>query len=434
MVEGRGRSGGLHPGLSPALVPEIALGMLGLALLFVPRWPVGWASVYSVPAGAQVSTPEGVTLAAPVTIPVPEEGIELRLEMEGYAPSSTLACPGDSLVVYLEYLFPVTVSTVPSGASISIDGDPAGYSPVRTLVRGAGMHVVTAESGESISISDTLMLAGNKATSVSFGFPELVRSGLVSIPGGSIVLGGPDGPPVRSRIDLEPYYIGAMEVTNDEFCTFLAAADPFPQPDTMRREGMSAALSRMFPGNYPMEILSTPEGYAPRRGMGLHPVRGVSWSAACEYCEWLTGASGDSLVYRLPSEAEWQYAALAGGGGPWPWGDDEPGGLLLNCSDADEPIATRNPEIRDGYAETAPVGSFQPNPWGLSDMAGNVWEWCSDWAGGPGAATFEGGGPIRCLRGGSWLSSADDCRCEARLGLDSGLGYPFAGFRIAASR
>lgn len=420
--------------LSPALLVELLLVLMFVALLFVPRWPSGFVMVRSVPGGAAIRTTDGMDFAAPALVPATRSGTAITLRLDGYAPTDTVISPRDSLmVVYLEYLFPLSVSSLPPGASVWIDGAPAGRTPLLTSARGAGRHVVRAECMGAPALSDTVVMAAHRRYSVDFAFPGPAPMGLVFIPGGSLVLGGgPDGPPITQRVEVASFYLGRNEVTNSQFCAFLNSVEVSMSPDTFGRNGMTALLSRLFPGNYPMEIVALKEGYVAREGLGDRPVRGLSWTAAGEYCSWLTGVCGGRFRYRLPSEAEWEYTALAGGDGPWPWGDSPPDGSMLNCSDASETIACRSPDIDDGFAETSPVGSFPPNPWGLDDMAGNVWEWCADWAGGEGAATRGGEGSLKCLRGGSWLSSPEDCRCESRLGLDASLGYPFAGFRVAA--
>ena len=163
-------------------------------------------------------------------------------------------------------------------------------------------------------------------------------------------------------------------------------------------------------------------------GRGLRPVRHVSWYDAIAYTEWLSEQTGDR--YRLPTEAEWEYAARAGTETAYSWGN-EIGRNRANCDGC--------ASLWDGE-RTALVGSFKANGWGVYDMHGNVWEWVQDcwndnYEGAPtdGTARLSGDCGRRVRRGGSWeaepgaLSSATRGRSPADLRLS------FIGFRVARS-
>jgi formylglycine-generating enzyme required for sulfatase activity len=112
-----------------------------------------------------------------------------------------------------------------------------------------------------------------------------------------------------------------------------------------------------------------------------HPVVAVSWNDAVAFCKWLSEREGK--IYRLPTEAEWEFACRAGTTTAWSVGDNEQG-LRVAANIADESYRQKHPGAvvapwNDGFAYTAPVGSFQPNAFGLYDMLGNVWERCQDW-------------------------------------------------------
>ena len=115
-----------------------------------------------------------------------------------------------------------------------------------------------------------------------------------------------------------------------------------------------------------------------------HPVCNVSWQDAMEYCRWLS--SEEDVTFRLPTEAEWEYACRAGST-TWFQNGDRDEGLKLIANIADRSLAEKFESVKwgrswdDGFPFTAPVGRFQANPWGLHDMHGNVWEWCQDWYG-----------------------------------------------------
>ncbi|MDO4570402.1 MAG: SUMF1/EgtB/PvdO family nonheme iron enzyme, partial [Planctomycetia bacterium] len=113
-----------------------------------------------------------------------------------------------------------------------------------------------------------------------------------------------------------------------------------------------------------------------------HPVTCVCWEDARAFCEWLRRESGLSI--QLPTEAQWEYACRAGTTTRFFWGDKEADGegYLQAANEAGAPYGRKWDRcfpFNTGYTTTAPVGSFKPNPWGLYDMHGNVWEWCSDW-------------------------------------------------------
>jgi formylglycine-generating enzyme required for sulfatase activity len=133
-------------------------------------------------------------------------------------------------------------------------------------------------------------------------------------------------------------------------------------------------------------------------GRGRRPVINVSWDDAVAYAHWLSTLTGHD--YRLPSGAEWEYAARGGTSTAYWWGDAIGSGHA-NCRDCGS---------RWGGRSTAPVGSFPPNPYGLYDMNGNVWQWTTDcWQAAETAAC-----PDRTIRGGSWYYFAPMSTVTAR--------------------
>ncbi len=171
----------------------------------------------------------------------------------------------------------------------------------------------------------------------------------------------------------------------------------------------------------------------PYRCPGLRrPADRVSWDAADAFCRRLAALTG--RPYRLPSEAEWEYACRAGSTTPFHYGPTLTTGLANYVGEhvfRDEPPGV----YRHGATE---VGAFPPNEFGLYDMHGNVWEWCQDaWyddyngAPGNGEARIQRGARRRVLRGGSWHETPGNCRSAVRLGLDAGEGDDFTGFRVA---
>ncbi len=161
-------------------------------------------------------------------------------------------------------------------------------------------------------------------------------------------------------------------------------------------------------------------------GRGKRPVINVRWRDAVACCEWLAKETGQS--YRLPSEAEWEYAARAGTTTRYAWGD------------AITPTNANYSESKLG--KTTEVGAFPPNPWGLYDMHGNIWEWVEDvwhdsYQGAPadGSAWTDGEGKktsgIRVLRGGSWVDDPRSLRSTFRLRYGPFGRIDYRGFRVA---
>jgi formylglycine-generating enzyme required for sulfatase activity len=163
-----------------------------------------------------------------------------------------------------------------------------------------------------------------------------------------------------------------------------------------------------------------------------HPVVGVNWFDAIRYVRWLSEATGKS--YRLPSEAEWEYACRAGTKTAFSFGDT----ITTDQANYDGNF-TYNGGPRGEYRRgTTPVGTFPANPWGLYDMHGNVWEWVQDvvhdnYVGAPldGSAWEEGGDQVRrVLRGGSWLYNPRYLRSALRNGFSAALSNDIVGFRV----
>jgi len=150
-------------------------------------------------------------------------------------------------------------------------------------------------------------------------------------------------------------------------------------------------------------------------GRGRRPVINITWADAVAYARWLSRLTG--FVYALPTEAEWEYAARAGSETAFWWGDAAGRGHA-NCRECDD---------RWGGRSTAPVGSFPPNPFGLYDMNGNVWEWSADCWGAPSAGESC---RERVIKGGSWYYFAPMAAASARSKLDAAQWSYNVGFRL----
>ena len=280
----------------------------------------------------------------------------------------------------------------------------------------------------------------------------------VQVPAGIFVMGDSsgdhnpgDGELPLHEVFVDAFQIDATSVTNADFARFVDATGYVTEAESF---GFSAVfhLALGAPGADVMgPAAGTPWWLGIRgadwrhpggrettiTGLEDHPVTHVSWNDAVAYCQW--------AGRRLPTEAEWEYAARGGlDGAKYPWGDDEvdAGGWRANIWQGAFP--THN-TMEDGYLTTAPVRSFTPNGYGLWQSVGNVWEWCADWfsphyytASARQNPTGPGSGTARVMRGGSYLCHISYCnryRNAARTSNtpDSSMGN--AGFRtVAASR
>ena len=196
-----------------------------------------------------------------------------------------------------------------------------------------------------------------------------------------------------------------------------------------------------------------------------HPVVAVSWKDAVAYCEWLSKVSGKTC--RLPTEAEWEYACRAGTDTWYSWGN-YPDPAYTHANVADGSLEAKYPKTTsfqravklgadegDGAVFTAKAGSYKPNPWGLHDMHGNVWEWCQDrWKADAYKLAHKGltrsqwkdalmtdpawmeatpqheYGDWRVMRGGGWTNAPASCRSSIRTYAEAGDAVVYTGFRV----
>ena len=165
------------------------------------------------------------------------------------------------------------------------------------------------------------------------------------------------------------------------------------------------------------------------------PVERVTWGDAMAFCRKLTEARAEKIptnyCFRLPTEAEWEYACRAGTRSATPFGNR----LTSRMSNFNGSYPYNGSAKRVNRKRTLDVGAFRPNPWGLYDMLGNVAEWCLDWYGDyPSNAVTNPMGPeegeARVVRGGSWVAVGDDCRSAHRSKHDPSDSYYALGFRV----
>jgi formylglycine-generating enzyme required for sulfatase activity len=269
---------------------------------------------------------------------------------------------------------------------------------------------------------------------------------LASISAGEFLMGSDeedaedDEKPRHAVHITRPFDLGATEVTVGQFRRFVEATGYRTDAERERNggRGWNEAASKFESApEYTWRDPGFPQTYD-------HPVTNVSWNDAVAFCEWLS--SKEAANYRLPTEAEWEYACRAGTTTRFASGaDPETLAVVGNVADGTArvrfPTWTTTIAARDGFPFTAPVGRFRANPWGLYDMHGNVWEWCRDgydaqfYQRAPGDdPTGPPGASRRVYRGGSW---ADDPRYAAsahRAGVRADYRCYDVGFRVARIR
>jgi formylglycine-generating enzyme required for sulfatase activity len=241
-------------------------------------------------------------------------------------------------------------------------------------------------------------------------FTNCIGIKLMPIPKGKFMMGSPETEKERGKFGVDEtqhevtisqnFYMGATEVTQAQWQKVMGNKPSFFKGDEL-------------------------------------PVEKVGWDEAVEFCKRLSEMPEEKKAgrkYRLPTEAEWEYACRAGTTTPFHFGS-ELNGRQANCNGSDPyGTNTKGPNLE----KTTPVGKYPANAWGLYDMHGNVWEWCSDWYGvyPTGSVTDPIGpatGSFRSSRGGSWIVVAWGCRSAYHIGFGPSDRYSILGFRVALS-
>ncbi|HIE28389.1 TPA: PEGA domain-containing protein [Candidatus Poribacteria bacterium] len=346
-----------------------------------------------------------------------KEEHSITVSAEGYYPESrkvTVQPEGKEVVSVVLKEIPkgtLEISSEPSGAKVWIDGKDVGVTPYSGLIIASEEHnVILSAKGYKFKSQKVTVKQGEKrVVSVvleevkagEMGAPTIIGQDgaeMILIPAGEFIMGSPEGEGdddehPQHTVFLDAFYIDKYEVTNAQYKQFMDAT------------------GHKAPEYWNDERYNQPN----------QPVVGVSWYDAVAYCKW--------AGKRLPTEAEWEKAARGTDGREYPWGNEWDS---LKC----------NSEIGgDGYEYTAPVGSFPDgaSPYGVMDMAGNVWEWVADWYDsnhyyysrspqqGPDS------GSHRVLRGGSWVNAVQlsSLRCADRDWFNPNYWNNISGFRCA---
>jgi len=273
--------------------------------------------------------------------------------------------------------------------------------------------------------------AGEKATeaptssaqSQTLEVAEGLSIDVARVPAGKFTMGSPKNEKCHSKVEspmrevtiTRDFLMSKCEITRAQFAAFVKAAG---YKTDAEKDGIGFA----WDGKKWDKVKGISWQDIGYRQSDNHPVVGLTYNDAVAFCKWVSTRTGRTA--RLPTEAEWEYAARAGTQTVFAFGAtlaDAKGAANI----ADKTALTRFKKwkhfpVEDGYVFTSPVGSFKPNAFGLYDMHGNVWEWCSDWWARDysKAATVDPQGPKsgrkRVIRGGSWMSSPPFARVAHR--------------------
>jgi formylglycine-generating enzyme required for sulfatase activity/serine/threonine protein kinase len=389
----------------------------------------------SFPGGSTGGSPAGSPPGAG-TIPWRETGPNAGAATAvGAAPAATSASPPATS--------PPARSKAPVLVGLGAVAALAVAGAVFGLARGGDGTPANQGGAGAVSASAHASAASSAASSAAAAPARSCPAGMIAVPGGEFFMGSDEKnalavekPP--HRVKLAPYCLDVHEVTVAQYkqCSDKGACRRAGKENVW--PGMKPAQKKLYD---PLCNIRDPVGKA------THPINCVDWEQARELCE--------SRGARLPTEAEWEFAARGPDGRIYPWGDDPPSAKLLNACGAEcvawmkahpdpDGAAAAMYDESDGFANTAPVGSFPlgKSRYGVEDVVGNVWEWVADWYGpyDPDASkvTTDPKGPAegteRVIRGGAWNGALPSwVRPSFRYhAAPSSRSYGF-GFRCASS-
>lgn len=297
----------------------------------------------------------------------------------------------------------------------------AGCVPATDVPTDPTLPVPTATTVSTPTVTVPTNTAQSTPLSIETTIRESDGMTMAQIPAGSFTMGSDHGESDESPMHdvyLDSFLIDTTEITNGMYsmCVQAGSCKPPLQTDSYTR----------------------PSYYGDPK-YAEYPVIYVDWSMADAYCQWAGG--------HLPTEAQWEKAASGGDDRLYPWGDDwdVDQRKRLNFADGNNPETTSDITLNDGFRDSAPVGSFPSgmSPYGIYDLAGNLWEWVADWYDpayysyspssnppGPTGPTAEIS--MRALRGASWVAANQDVfRTSNRNGLDPTSSSESLGFRCA---
>jgi eukaryotic-like serine/threonine-protein kinase len=337
--------------------------------------------------------------------------IVLSLVFGNTSSSSTLPAAQNNLPIATTQ-FPMETQTPAAGPFLT--ETPSGISTATrvsitfTLSPTAELsHAPTLTSEPTLSIGSSMI-------------SEIDGVEIIYVPEGEFLMGSnyddnqaQDNEFPQHTVSLDSFWIDQTEITNKKYALCI-------------RDGNCELPSEM--NSYTREVYFTSPQFE------NYPVIYVSWFQSSQYCSW--------AGRRLPTEAEWEFAARGSDGRIYPWGTGTLAGTYLNFADINAPFSYAYGGINDGYADTSPVGNYPQgaSPYGVLDMSGNVWEWLGDWYDESYYSVSLENNPVgptnggeRVLRGGSWSDSSRDVKVTRRLSFSPSTTHFAIGFRCAMS-
>lgn len=322
----------------------------------------------------------------------------------------------------------IFVLTLTISATVLADEQSSSSAAIENSL---GMKFVLVSAGEFLMGSD------ESPDMLSMAYPRYERRRVLEL--------GDEAPVHRVRI-TQAFYLGQHEVTVGQFRQFIEASGYIPESVADGTGGYGYNASYNLAESDSRDAFEGRDQKYSWRNPGFiqgdnHPIVNVTWNDAVALAKWLSEKEG--VKYRLPTEAEWEYACRAGTRTRYASGDNLESLLkAANIFDLD----TKEYWLRwtqfalsghDGFSFTAPVGSFAPNAWGFYDMHGNVWEWVSDWYANDYYAKSPiddpqgpADGNVRVRRGGSWHTWALYARSSYRNWLSPDSRYILVGMRL----
>jgi formylglycine-generating enzyme required for sulfatase activity/serine/threonine protein kinase len=384
-----------------AVVTDEVEAALSRALAVRPadRWPTVWDFWNALRQAVRMAPMPATTEARPRTPPSAALAGALTVAAEPPPGAAVAAAERDGRRRRAGIVL-VVGALVVSAAALALHRGSR-FDPARTSDRSA-----PGAGPAEPAVVGTPPVAGPAPGAPSASAPPSCPDGMVSIPGGSFFMGSDDDLPIEKpahQVTLAPYCIDRYEVTVEAYKACSDAGRCKRAGTTDEWDGIKDSERKVFD---PLCNVRDPLGRA------RHPINCVDWEMADKFCRERGG--------RLPTEAEWEFAARGPDGRKFPWGDEEPAAGHLNACGKECVAWGRAAGVEekamyaadDGFPNTAPVGSFPrgASRYGVEDVVGNVWEWVADWYAEYGKGEQQdprgpAAGEERVIRGGAWNAS-----------------------------